>query len=264
MSFFWSKIAWLILNPANLLFAMLVIGVICLWLGARGFGRKLITFSLAVTILLMIFPVGTWLVRGLEDRFPRVALPDQVAGVIVLGGSSQPALARDRGVLALNGSIERLHGFVRLARKYPKAQLVFTGGSGNPFDQTHKEADTAGPLLLELGVAKDRLLLERQSRNTYENALLSRKLLGDKTKGRWVLVTSARHMPRAMGVFRKAGWDVVAYPVDYQTRRAHQWVSFQSPHRALALLNHGLREWLGLIWYRLNGRTADIFPGPRK
>lgn len=262
MSFFWAKLMWLILNPANLLFGMMAIGVICLWLGAAGFGRKLITLSLAVTVLLMVFPVGTWLVRTLEDRFDRGPLPEQVAGVIVLGGSSQTDLARDRGVTALNGSVERLLGFVRLARKYPDALLVFTGGSGNPFNQKYKEADAAGPLLVELGVAKARLILERESRNTHENAVLTRKLLGAKAKGVWVLVTSARHMPRAMGAFRQAGWDVVAYPVDYQTKREGSWVTFQSPLRALGLLNHALHEWLGLAWYRLKGRTDDIFPGP--
>ncbi len=262
MSFVGTKLAWLLFNPANLLFAMLVIGVICLWLGAANFGRKLITISLVTTIALMVFPVGTWLVRALEDRFARASLPDQVAGIIVLGGSSQPGLARDRGVLALNGSVERLHGFARLARKYPSAQLVFSGGSGDPFDQTNKEADAAGPILVELGVARERMILERQSRNTYENATLSRKLLGKKATGLWILVTSARHMPRAIGAFRHAGWDVIAYPVDYQPRRAHTWIAFQSPHRALGLLNHGLHEWLGLVWYRLTDRSNDLFPGP--
>jgi uncharacterized SAM-binding protein YcdF (DUF218 family) len=262
MSFVWTKILWLVLNPANLMFILLLIGALCLWLGAINFGRKLITFCLVIILLLMAFPVGTWLVRALEDRFPRIALPDNVAGIIVLGGSSQPQLAADRGVLALNGSVERLHAFARLARKYPDARLVFTGGSGNPFDQRHKEADAAGPLLVELGVARDRLILERESRNTYENATLSRKLLGAKANGRWVLITSARHMPRAMGAFRHAGWDVIAYPVDYSTRRTHTWISFQSPVRALGLLNHGLREWLGLIWYRLTDRSGDLFPAP--
>ena len=262
MSFIGTKLAWLVFNPANLLFLLLIFGAICLWLGAASFGRKLITTSLVITIALMVFPVGTWLVRALEDRFTRTPMPDQIAGIIVLGGSTQPGLARDRGVLALNGSVERLHGFARLARKYPNTQLVFTGGSGNPFDQTHKEADAAGPILVELGVPRHRMILERQSRNTYENATLSRKLLGDKAKGWWILVTSARHMPRAMGAFRRAGWDVIAYPVDYQTRSTHTWIAFQSPQRALGLLNHGLHEWLGLLWYWVTDRSNDFFPGP--
>lgn len=263
MSFVLAKIAWVVLNPANLLFAILAIGVICLWLGATGFGRKLITFSVVATLLLMVFPVGVWMLRALEERFPRRALPADIAGIVVLGGSSQPELARDRGVFALNGSIERLHGFVRLARKYPNARLVFTGGSGDPFDQTHREADAALPVLEELGIPKSRLTLERNSRNTYENAVLTRKLLGDKATGRWILVTSAWHMPRAMGTFRKAGWDVVAYPVDYQTRRAHRWVVLQGPQRALGTLGKALREWAGLAWYYLNGRADALFPEPK-
>ena len=263
MSFLLAKFAWLVLNPANLLFLLLLVGVVCLWLGAPTLGRRLITFSLAVTVLFMVVPVGAWMLRALEDRFPRTPLPNEVAGIIVLGGSSQPSLARDRGVLALNGSIERLHGFVRLARRYPNATLVFTGGSGNPLDQTHREADAAGPVLEEMGIPKARLELERNSRNTHENAVLTRKLLGDRAKGRWILVTSAWHMPRAMGAFRKAGWDVVAYPVDYRTHRAHRWITFQAPQRALGSLGRALHEWAGLTWYHLMGRSDSLFPGPK-
>jgi uncharacterized SAM-binding protein YcdF (DUF218 family) len=264
MSFVMAKIAWLVLNPANLLFALMVIGALCLWLGAPKLGRRVITFSLVITMLVMIFPLGSWMLRALEDRFPRQPLPENVAGIIVLGGSSQPGLARDRGVLALNGSVERLHGFARLARRYPKAVLVFTGGSGDPFDQTHREADAAGPVLLEMGIPKSRLILERNSRNTFENAILTRKLLGDRAGGRWILVTSASHMPRAIGAFRRAGWDVTAFPVDYQTYRKHRWIAFQGPHGALGLLGRGLHEWLGLVWYWLNDRTNSLFPGPEE
>ena len=154
-------------------------------------------------------------------------------------------------------------GFVRLARRYPNATLVFTGGSGNPLDQTHREADAAGPVLEEMGIPKARLELERNSRNTHENAVLTRKLLGDRAKGRWILVTSAWHMPRAMGAFRKAGWDVVAYPVDYRTHRAHRWITFQAPQRALGSLGRALHEWAGLTWYHLMGRSDSLFPGPK-
>lgn len=264
MSFVLSKLAWTIFNPAMLLFMTLALGVVLLWIGSATWGRRLVTFSVVVTAVLMVFPVGTWLLQALENRFPRTALPRDVAGIIVLGGSAQPEFARTRQVVALNGSAERLLGFVRLARKYPDAHLVFTGGSGDPFDQKTREADIAAPILMEMGIPPARLVLERESRNTWENAVLSRKLIGPRAGGVWVLVTSARHMPRAMGAFRRAGWRVIAYPVDYGSETGFRWIGFRGPAKALRTLKTATREWVGLIWYWLRGRSDDVFPAPER
>src|SRR5690606_23198947 len=97
------------------------------------------------------------------------------------------------------------------------ARIVVTGGSGSLLLDGEADADTAPRLLSALGLARDRLVLENRSRDTYENAVFTRQLVNPQPGEKWLLVTSAFHMPRAMALFRKAGFDVLAWPADYRT-----------------------------------------------
>ena len=125
------------------------------------------------------------------------------------------------------------------------------------------EADAAGMVLRDLGIGSDRLLLERKARNTAENAMLAKQLADPKPGERWLLVTSAWHMPRAMGLFRKAGFDVEAWPVDYRTAGpGDAWILFSSPVEGLRRLDFVVKEWVGLLVNRLTGRSDDLFPAP--
>ena len=115
---------------------------------------------------------------------------------------------------------------LRLARRFPQARIAFSGGSGNLFLDSVSEAPIAAELLQEFGVSRDRILLETASRTTAENAIMLRTLLAPKQGEHWLLLTSAFHMPRAIGAFRKAGFEVEAYPVDWRTRG---WVDATVP-----------------------------------
>ena len=123
-----------------------------------------------------------------------------------------------------------------------------------------KEADGAKSFFERAGLEGNKVLYERNSRNTYENAVLSRKFAGELINKQWVLVTSALHMPRAMGVFRKAGWKVVPYPVDYLTDGRKTFRLFLRPLYGLTSLNRSGREWIGLLAYFVLGRTETFFP----
>ena len=160
-------------------------------------------------------------------------------------------------MVTINGAVERLTAFADLADRYPDAKLVFTGGSGALTDQSLKEADFAAPVLLRMGVALDRVIFESQSRNTAENASMTREILASAPRGTWILVTSAFHMPRAVGVFRENGWQVFPYPVDYITRREVRpilQVGLRSGLNSLAVAAH---EWTGLTFYWLTGRPQS-------
>jgi uncharacterized SAM-binding protein YcdF (DUF218 family) len=150
------------------------------------------------------------------------------------------------------------------ARRCPHARIVFSGGSSNLFQDSISEAPIAAELLQEFGVSRDRILLDTESRTTAENAIMSRKLLAPKPGERWLLVTSAFHMPRAIGAFRKAGFEVEAYPVDWRTRG---WVDAKVPFdrlsSGLARTDVALHEWGGLVMYWLAGRSSELFPAPR-
>jgi uncharacterized SAM-binding protein YcdF (DUF218 family) len=167
-----------------------------------------------------------------------------------------------RGQPTLTGAAERLTEFVSLARHYPEARLVFTGGSGNLFDQTLKETLVARAVFAQLGLDVNRITFEDRSRNTYENAVLTRDLVAPKPEETWLLITSAMHMPRAHGAFVKVGWRILPYPVDYQTSGSYDWRLGFSLASGLGGISDALHEWIGLVAYRAMGWTDGIFPGP--
>jgi uncharacterized SAM-binding protein YcdF (DUF218 family) len=188
------------------------------------------------------------------------ARPARVDGIIVLGGAIEPGLSADRKAISLNGNAERLVAFAALARRYPEAKLVFTGGSGNLMQPNQREGDWLGPFLDAAGIARERVIVERDSRNTDDNARMSKALVKPRDGEVWVLVTSARHMPRAVGIFRKQNWPVIAYPVDYLTTREVGWSFGFNLAGGLAALDAAAYEWLGLAYYRLSGRIGEWFP----
>ncbi|MET0257687.1 MAG: YdcF family protein, partial [Methylobacterium sp.] len=114
-----------------------------------------------------------------------------------------------------------------------------------------------------LGLDERRLVLEDRSRTTRENALLTRELLQPQSGQVWLLVTSAAHMPRSVGCFRAAGFDVLPYPTDYQTPGgASIWEPSSATVRNVEKVHFAIREYLGLVAYRLTGKIGALFPAP--
>ena len=167
-----------------------------------------------------MLPLHVWVQMPLEDRFPRPDPPPaRVDGIVVLGGAVEQDLTEARGIPALNGAAERMTEPVALMRRYPDARLVFTGGQGALLHGGLTEADVARQLWTGMGVPPERMVFETASRNTHENAVLARALAKPRPGETWLLITSASHMPRSVGVFRQAGWTVVPWPVNYRTGR---------------------------------------------
>ena len=263
MFFVLSKVLWFVVNPGNMLLVFLGLGLWLLWTRWWRWGRRLVTMVAVAGVLLAVVPVGSWLYGFLEDRFPAISKPlARVDGVIVLGGVVDPVMTKARGQVSVGSGVERLLAMARLAKRYPKARIIFSGGSGSLTNQDMKEAHAIPPLLRQLGVDPARVIFEDQSRNTAENAEFSLRLAKPKPRETWLLVTSAFHMPRAVGTFRKAGWTVVPYPVDYSTdgrKAAPLRFNFASGMGSLAVAIH---EYLGLIFYWLDGKTDSLFPAP--
>ncbi|MBY0431886.1 MAG: YdcF family protein, partial [Rhodospirillales bacterium] len=213
-----------------------------------------------------ILPVGRWLLLPLENRFPgNPDLPAHVSGIVVLGGSVDPVLSAERAQPVLTAAALRLEAAAMLANRLPTVPLVFTGGSGNVLRHDVKEAGPATRVLQALGVGHEQLKTEDQSRTTHENAVLARAVaagLGRAGQGPWVLVTSAAHMPRAVGAFRAAGWDVLPYPVDYRTSGHFGFEGTWDLASRLGELSDAMHEWLGLVVYRVQQRTDSLFPAP--
>jgi uncharacterized SAM-binding protein YcdF (DUF218 family) len=257
-----SKLLWGLLRPNTLALALALLGLLLVWRGRR-FGRWPLTLGLGWFAAVFLLPVAAFLTLPLEERFARPATPPaQVTGIIVLGGAVEQALTEAHGIPALNGAAERMTEAVALARRHPEARLVFTGGSAALVPGGPTEAETARQLFTDLGVPPARLVFEDQSRNTHENATFTHRLLNPRSGETWLLVTSASHMPRSVGCFREAGWRVVAWPVNYTTGRDPAlWWYGPFPAR-LNQAEWALREWVGLLAYRLMGRTDALFPAP--
>ena len=227
-------------------------------------GRKLAVTTLVLLALAAFSPLGNLLLYPLESRFPAWdparGAPD---GIIVLGGSVDTDLSAAHRTPVVRHAADRLFAPADLARRYPKARIVFTGGTANLISTEAKEADYSAPVLESLGIPKERLILERDSRNTWENAIFTKQLVSPKPGERWLLVTSAFHMPRSMGIFRKAGFDVEAYPVDWRMGGRDDLFAFtRVGGEGLAKTDIAMREWIGLLAYRAMGRTSELLPGP--
>jgi uncharacterized SAM-binding protein YcdF (DUF218 family) len=270
MFFYIAKGLWFLLQPSTLIALLIGYGAILIWTGWARWGRRFVTIGAFLLLLAGLSPLGNALILPLENRFPRADLDDPPAptGFIVLGGAEDRLVSTARQVPALNESAERLVEAAMLARRFPEAKVAFSGGNAGIFYQSGTEAKGAESLLAALGVSEDRLILEDESRDTYENAkFLKARLIKDGALGpgkRWLLITSAYHMARAIGAFRQAGFEVEAWPVDYRTRgEADLARPFDKVSEGLRRVDVASREWAGLLAYWLTGRSDALFPAPR-
>jgi uncharacterized SAM-binding protein YcdF (DUF218 family) len=262
--FILSKILSFFTLPSNLLIVLGLLGVaIAVFRGGRA-GGKLIVASLILLAIFGLSPLANGLILPLEQRFPPWdpgrGAPD---GIVVLGGAFETLLATTRPDIPLNEAAERMTATAALARAYPAARIVFSGGSGSLLYGGPTEGELARRFFAGLGIAASRIVIEEQSRDTAENAAFTRPLADPKPGERWLLITSAFHMPRAIGAFRQVGFAVEAYPVDYRTRGVEDLARpFASLGEGLRRSDVAVREWIGLVIYRLAGRTSALFPGP--
>lgn len=265
MFFVLSKTLGYMLLPTNLLIGVGFIGAILLMTRFASLGRKLVMISVLLLVICGLSPLGYYLLYPLESRFPRWeagngAAPD---GIVILGASIEADLSTAHGTPVVRGAPDRIIEAAALAHRYPNARIVFSGGSANLISNDAREADFAGAIFESLGIAKSRLIMERASRNTVENAQFSKALVQPKDGERWLLVTSAFHMPRSIGLFRKAGFAVEAYPVDWRVGGRDDLTKFSSAVLdGLGRTEIAVREWLGLIAYRATGKIDDLLPGP--
>lgn len=262
MFFVLSKVLWVAAAPTNVLLALALAGAVAA-LAGRRWGIRLAVLALAVLLLCGILPVGRLLLRPLEDRFPQPALASdfEPAGIIVLGGAVDQFTGAARGPVTLIQGAERLTTGASLARLYPGVPLIYTGGSNALVSDIGGEAEDAKRLWIDLGVAPARIKIESGSRNTEENARFTRDLVQPKAGQHWLLVTSAYHLPRSVGLFRAEGFDVVPVPVDYRSTDGWRDLMPSSDIASgLVRLDMAVREWIGLVAYRLSGRISDVLP----
>jgi len=264
MFFLLSKIFWLLAQPLSLVFLLMIAALLLLWWGKRKGAVVFLVLAVALHGIVGFTNLGYVLIQPLEDQFAVPApAPTSVDAIIMLGGATlaRPSVARQ--ITELNDAGDRLTTTLWLANQYPEAKIVVSGGSGVLSEEGESEAVTAQRFFLAHGIAAERMVLEGESRNTDENVANTKALLAGEVSGRIVLVTSAFHMPRSVGIFEKAGIDVIPWPTDYRTP-GPQWFGpdIANPVQNLNVTTVAIKEWIGLVIYYWTGKTSELLPAP--
>lgn len=261
-----AKVSWFLLQPSSLMVGAVIAGTLLTYTAWRRLAQGLLWGAAAALLIGGLSPLGDVLLHPLEQRFMRTDLDrpgPPITGIIVLGGVVDSHEFGSPDVVSLSEAGERFTEAVILAQRLPGARLVFSGGSGNIVPEEETEARAARDFFEAFGVAENRITLEAKSRDTCENAEFSAQLLAPRADQRWLLVTSAWHMPRAMGCFRHARFAVEAWPVDYRAANPLALAKWDnSISEGLRRIDNGVREYVGLLAYYLAGRTDTLFPGP--
>ena len=242
-----NYLIWAFVRPSHLILLVALVGVL-LW--RRPLGRWCRGAAAILIIVFGLLPSAAWLMRPLETRFP-IPPDGRVDGIVVLAGSELVKLSDFYGQPQVSSAGDRLLTFLTLAARYPDARLAFSGLEQTP---------VARDVILGAGIYPTRIRFDDGSANTCESARATRELMQPTPSERWLLVTSSFHLPRAMGCFRAAAWEVVPYPADFRRgASAFHWGLVTN----LEDLDVAAHEWLGLVYYRVRGYTHELCPAPR-
>ena len=260
MSFYLSKTLWLILNPFNIFILFTLFSILLFFLTFKRLSKIIFLINFSVLLSISIFPIGNYLIYIIEKEFhTHTKIPDNIDGVLILGGTTDAEMFKEYGQISLNGSAERLVESIEIIKKFKNSKIIFTGGSGilNRPDLDH--AQVAKLFYEKMGINLTRIIFENKSRNTFENIIFSKKIAEPKNNQSWLLITSASHMKRALLIGEKHNWYFTPYAVDFLNTKNFK---IRPNFELLSNLNSfqkGSHEWLGLISYYLLGRTSKIF-----
>ncbi|MCR6671647.1 YdcF family protein [Devosia ginsengisoli] len=257
-----SKVFWLLAQPVSLAFLFGLGALVLAVAGRRRSGLALGVLGLLILGVASFTNVGAVAIAPLEARFARPAeLPERVDAIVLLGGATAARVSTARQVTETSEAGDRLIETIWLAQRYLEARIVLTGGVAAVLAGAESEAVTMQRLLLAFGIAPERVVLEGEARNTDENAEYTKALLGP-APGNVLLVTSAFHMPRSMGLFRKVGISAIAWPTDYRSTGTERFeFDVAEPIANLLTSSVAMKEWIGLVVYHWTGRIDDMLPG---
>lgn len=263
MFFAVSKTLWFLAQPVTLIFGLLVLALLLGLTRHRRIQGICVALALLILGLSAYTSLGYVALQPLEQRFARPAPPAAVTGIIVLGGAMDTEINAIRRGYELNRSGDRFVEALRLAQLYPEAKILISGGSGALFPEGDTEAAAGARFFRDLGIEPARIIEEDGSRNTDENVQLTRQLVNPQPGDTWLLVTSAFHMPRSVGIFRKAEFPVVPWPTDYFTSGQDTFgLRLDQPAEGISVTTRAMREWIGLVAYWATGKSSDLFPEP--
>ncbi|BBP46695.1 hypothetical protein THMIRHAS_20680 [Thiosulfatimonas sediminis] len=262
-----SKLAWALLSPSNLILILFAVGTLFLLFNRTHIAKWLLLPTSVIALSIMSYPTADWLMQPLESRFAQPQqLPEKIDGIIVLGGGEDIIRSASWNVAELGQGGDRFIAASKLSIDYPKTNIIYAGGNSSVQKEgMQNQLNIEQQIFSAMGVNLERVIIEKQAHNTYENFVNIKPLLpktADDKLGTYLLVTSAFHMPRSVGIARKQGINVIPYPVDYRSSSAEQRVWGLDFYDHLQVLEPAWKEWIGLVVYFLTDKTSSLFPGP--
>ena len=260
MSFYLSKILWLILNPFNIFIFVILLSIFLYFVKLRRLSLIIFLINFVFIALISFLPIGSYLIYNIEKEYHSyIKPPDQVDGILILGGATNPLLYNEYDQISLNGSSERLVESVFIIKKFDKAKVIFSGGSGIVNRPDFDHAQVAKSFYKKIGIKIDKIIFEDNSRNTYENIIYSKKIANPKINENWLLITSASHMKRAVLIADKNNWKLIPYAVDFKNIKDFKLIPNLNLLTNLNTFQQGSYEWLSLVAYYFMGRTDKVF-----
>lgn len=253
MFFLLSKLLTFFLSPFNWL---LIFVIITLFTKDQQRKRRRIIFCISWFLLFSNPYIIHKLSLNWQAKQKTMIHAEQYQVGILLGGFVSFEFQSKQGFYG--SASDRYIQAIRLYKLGHIKKILISGGSGSVLRQQYKEADFVKEELLLMGVAKEDILTDNQSRNTYENAVYSKKLLDSlQLKGPYLLITSAMHMKRSQQVFTKVGLNTIAYPCNFTSINNPQlfWESITPSHHAFGGWENYLKEVVGLLVYKMTGKA---------
>ena len=252
--FLLKKIIAPLFFPLSLCLEILLVGVLLLWFTRKQkAGKIIVSMGVVALIALSYGAASETLLRPLEYKYPPMTDVSSVLDiewvVVLSGGSSSDAHLPITGQLS-HASLVRLVEGIRIHRKLPESKLILSGGGAF---NTVAEAKTMADVAVILGVDSKGLILESESKDTKDQARLIHKIVRDN---RFVLVTSASHMPRSMALFEKRGMRPIPAPIGHRVKERQKITPsmfFPSADK-IEKMERAFYEYLGLVWARLRGQ----------
>ncbi len=260
MSFYLSKILWLILNPFNIFIFVTLLSIFLYFVKLRRLSLIIFVINFVFIALISFLPIGSYLIYNIEKEYHSYTkLPKQVDGILILGGATIPLIYNEYNQISLNGSAERLVESVFVIKKFEKAQVIFSGGSGVVNRPNLGHSQVAKSFYKKMGLEINKIIFENYSTNTFENIIFSKKIASPKINENWLLITSASHMKRALLIADKNNWTLIPYAVDFRNTKDFKLIPNLNLLKNLNTFHEGSHEWLGLIAYYFMGRTDKVF-----
>lgn len=263
-----SKLLAFFIRPENWIAIVLVLAFLALLTRRVKTATSLVAILLGAFFVLGVFPVADGWMEHLEGQYPAEPTIEAPKVIVILGGAEATGPSLAWGTPNLNDAADRVIAGVRLARRFPQAPILFTGGNNSITSDPSLDGGLGviETLLTETGIAQERLMLGDTARTTAEHPSEVQMLLNThdmEDDGLLVLVTSASHMPRAVAVMCSGGFtNIIPYPTDFRTTPG-QDLSRQlgwDPLGQIQTIRTVMHEWLGTTVYKITGRIANPLP----